>query len=32
LQNIPVRREMGQQVRQAFVAAPGWVLLTADYS
>jgi DNA polymerase-1 len=32
LQNIPVRREQGQQIRQAFVAAPGWRLLTADYS
>ncbi|MFO0877838.1 MAG: DNA polymerase I [Gemmataceae bacterium] len=32
LQNIPVRREMGQQIRRAFVAEPGHVLLTADYS
>jgi DNA polymerase-1 len=32
LQNIPVRREMGQQIRQAFVPEPGWSLLTADYS
>jgi DNA polymerase-1 len=32
LQNIPVRREMGQQIRQAFVPEPGWVLLAADYS
>ncbi len=32
LQNIPVRRAMGQQIRQAFVPEPGWVLLTADYS
>jgi DNA polymerase-1 len=32
LQNIPVRRERGQQIRQAFVAEPGWSLLTADYS
>ncbi len=32
LQNIPVRREQGQQIRQAFVPAPGWKLLTADYS
>jgi DNA polymerase-1 len=32
LQNIPVRREMGQQIRQAFVPEPGWQLLTADYS
>jgi DNA polymerase-1 len=32
LQNIPVRRERGQQIRQAFVPEPGWTLLTADYS
>ncbi len=32
LQNIPVRREMGQQIRQAFIPREGWVLLTADYS
>src|SRR5437588_1462867 len=32
LQNIPVRREQGQQIRQAFVPRPGWTLLTADYS
>ncbi len=32
LQNIPVRRERGQQIRQAFVPEPGWKLLTADYS
>src|SRR5262249_36320943 len=31
-QNVPVRREMGQQIRQAFVPEPGWALLTADYS
>jgi DNA polymerase-1 len=32
LQNIPVRREQGRQIRQAFLPADGWVLLTADYS
>ena len=32
LQNIPVRGELGGQVRQAFVAAPGQVFLSADYS
>jgi DNA polymerase-1 len=32
LQNIPVRREEGQQIRQAFLPAEGWLLLTADYS
>jgi len=34
LQNIPVRTELGRQVRKAFVAenAPDWLLLSADYS
>jgi DNA polymerase-1 len=32
LQNIPVRNEIGRQIRQAFVAAPGNVLISADYS
>jgi DNA polymerase-1 len=32
LQNIPVRREQGQQIRRAFLPAAGWLLLTADYS
>lgn len=32
LQNIPVRRERGQQIRQAFIPEAGWKLLTADYS
>jgi DNA polymerase-1 len=32
LQNIPVRREQGREIRQAFVAEEGWSLLTADYS
>jgi DNA polymerase-1 len=32
LQNVPVRRERGQQIRQAFLPEPGWTLLTADYS
>jgi DNA polymerase-1 len=32
LQNIPVRREQGQQIRQAFIPEPGWLFLTADYS
>ena len=32
LQNIPVRGEMGAQIRQAFVAGPGQVFLSADYS
>ena len=34
LQNIPVRTELGRQVRRAFVAenSPDWLLLSADYS
>ena len=32
LQNIPVRTELGRQIRAAFVAEPGWTLLSADYS
>ena len=34
VQNIPVRTELGRQVRQAFIAKddPDWVLLAADYS
>jgi DNA polymerase I len=32
LQNIPVRTELGRQIRAAFVAEPGRALLSADYS
>ncbi|GAB5487735.1 MAG: DNA polymerase I [Parasphingorhabdus sp.] len=32
LQNIPIRTDIGRQIRQAFVAAPGNVILAADYS
>ncbi len=32
LQNIPIRSEIGRKVRQAFVAAPGNMLLGVDYS
>ena len=32
LQNIPIRGELGKQVRQAFIAGDDWLLLGADYS
>jgi DNA polymerase-1 len=32
LQNIPIRTELGREIRAAFVAAPGTQLLSADYS
>jgi len=32
LQNIPVRSEEGRRIRQAFIAAPGYTVLAADYS
>ncbi|MBI5197942.1 MAG: DNA polymerase I [Nitrospirae bacterium] len=32
LQNIPIRTEMGQRIRESFVADAGCVLLSADYS
>lgn len=34
LQNIPIRTELGRQIRRAFIAedAPEWVLFSADYS
>ncbi len=32
LQNIPIRTELGREIRAAFVAEPGHVLLAADYS
>jgi DNA polymerase-1 len=32
LQNIPIRTELGREIRAAFVAAPGHRLLSADYS
>ncbi len=32
LQNIPVRSELGRSIRRAFVAPPGHVLMSSDYS
>ncbi len=32
LQNIPVKSELGRQIRAAFAAAPGMTMLSADYS
>jgi DNA polymerase-1 len=32
LQNIPIRSEVGQQIRRGFVTEPAWLFLAADYS
>ena len=32
LQNIPIRRELGKDIRRGFIPRAGWLLLAADYS
>jgi DNA polymerase I len=32
LQNIPIRTELGQEIRKAFVAEAGWKIVSLDYS
>jgi DNA polymerase-1 len=32
LQNIPIRRQLGKDIRRGFVPQPGWTMLAADYS
>ena len=32
LQNIPIRRELGRDIRRGFIPRAGWLLLSADYS
>ena len=32
LQNIPIRRELGRDIRRGFVPRDGWLLIAADYS
>jgi DNA polymerase-1 len=32
LQNIPIRRELGRDIRRGFVPRKGWMFLAADYS
>jgi DNA polymerase I len=32
LQNIPIRKEIGKEIRKAFIPSPGFKILSADYS
>lgn len=32
IQNIPIRTALGREIRRAFVADPGWTLVSCDYS
>lgn len=32
LQNIPIRRDLGKDIRRGFIPREGWILLSADYS
>ncbi len=32
LQNIPVRTELGREIRRAFIPRTGWTMMSADYS
>jgi DNA polymerase-1 len=32
LQNIPIRTDLGREIRRAFVVPPDWLLISADYS
>ena len=32
LQNIPIRRDLGKEIRKGFIPEPGWTILAADYS
>jgi DNA polymerase-1 len=32
LQNIPIRRELGRDIRRGFIPQQGWALVSADYS